>query len=340
VKVVTVIVFIVLGCLMIFGVLRGGTPAGLRTAFANLTVGDAPFAGGVSAMIGVAMIAGFSFQGTELIGVAAGETADPARNIPRAMRQVFWRILLFYVLAIAVIGLLIPYTDPNLLKSDVESIGVSPFALVFRNAGLAFAAGVMNAVVLTAVLSAGNSGMYASTRMLYNLAREGRAPRCFARLSRNGVPLIALLATTAIGAMCFLTTIFKSQTTYLWLLNLSGMTGFIVWLGIAVSHYRFRKGFIAQGHDLAELPYRSGFFPWGPIFAFVLCMVITLGQNYQAFLGGRIDWRGVAATYLGIPMFLAMWLGYRWRHGSRLVRYADMRFGAKAAEATTQVPTN
>ncbi len=322
VKVVTVIAFIAIGTLMIFGILRGDVPASL----ANLTLGDAPFVGGLPAMIGVAMIAGFSFQGTELIGVAAGESADPARNIPRAVRQVFWRILLFYVLAIAVIGVLIPYTDPSLLKSDVQTIGVSPFTLVFRNAGLAFAAGLMNAVILTAVLSAGNSGMYASTRMLYNLATEGRAPRVFARLTRNGVPMPALLATTAVGALCFLTSLFESQAVYLWLLSLSGMTGFIAWLGIAISHYRFRKGWTRRGLDLSRLPYRSPFFPYGPIFAFVLCMVIALGQNYQAFLSGNIDWWSVVATYIGIPIFLAIWLGYRWTRGTRFVRYEDMRF--------------
>ena len=322
VKVVTVIAFIAIGTLMIFGILRGDVPASL----ANLTLGDAPFVGGLPAMIGVAMIAGFSFQGTELIGVAAGESADPARNIPRAVRQVFWRILLFYVLAIAVIGVLIPYTDPSLLKSDVQTIGVSPFTLVFRNAGLAFAAGLMNAVILTAVLSAGNSGMYASTRMLYNLATEGRAPRVFARLTRNGVPMAALLATTAVGALCFLTSLFESKAVYLWLLSLSGMTGFIAWLGIAISHYRFRKGWMRRGLDLSRLPYRSPFFPYGPIFAFVLCMVIALGQNYQAFLSGNIDWWSVVATYIGIPIFLAIWLGYRWTRGTRFVRYEDMRF--------------
>ncbi|MBS0344630.1 MAG: amino acid permease, partial [Proteobacteria bacterium] len=213
-----------------------------------------------------------------------------------------------------------------------ESVGVSPFALVFRNAGLATAAGVMNAVILTAVLSAGNSGMYASTRMLYDMARQGRAPRVFARLSRQGVPMAALVATAAVGAMCFLTTLFKGQNIYLWLLNASAITGFIVWLGIAVSHYRFRKGFLAQGRDLGELPYVSPFFPWGPIFAFALCLVVTLGQNYQALLGPEIDWIGLLGTYIGLPIFLAIWAGYRIKHRTRFVRYADMRFGARAIE--------
>ena len=182
----------------------------------------------------------------------------------------------------------------------------------------------MNAVILTAVLSAGNSGMYASTRMLYNLATEGRAPKIFAKLSAGGVPRNALYATTAVGALCFFTSLYGDKTVYLWLLNTSGMTGFIAWLGIAVSHYRFRKGYVKQGYALDQLPYQSKWFPFGPLFAFVLCLVIALGQDYQAFLANRIDWAGVAATYVGIPLFLVVWLGFRFLKKSRFVRYEDM----------------
>ena len=322
IKVVTVVIFIAVGVLMIFGIMNGAENAGWH----NWEIGDAPFAGGFSAMIGVAMIVGFSFQGTELIGIAAGESQDPAKNIPKAVRKVFWRILLFYIFAILIISLIIPYTDPNLLRNDVKDITVSPFTLVFENAGLLSAAAVMNTVILTAVLSAGNSGMYASTRMLYTLAREGKAPRIFARLSKGGVPRYALLATTVIAGLCFLSSMFGNQTVYLWLLNTSGMTGFIAWLGIAISHYRFRRGYMAQGRDLNDLPYRSGFFPIGPIFAFVLCLVITLGQNYQAFLEDKIDWVGVTATYIGIPLFLAIWFGYKIVKKTSIIRYKEMDF--------------
>lgn len=325
IKVTTVIIFIGIGLLMVLGIIRGGTPDGVWGSIALWSIGDAPFAGGFAALIGVAMIVGFSFQGTELIGIAAGESEDPAKNIPRAVRQVFWRILLFYVFAILIISLLIPYTDPQLLKNDVGDISLSPFTLVFERAGLLSAAAVMNAVVLTSVLSAGNSGMYASTRMLYTLARQRMAPRIFAQVNANGVPIMALLATTAVAALCFLTNIFSPQAVYIWLLNLSGMTGFIAWLGIAISHYRFRRAYVAQGMDLAALPYRAAAFPFGPIFAFVLCMVITLGQNYEAFTAQRIDWTGVVATYIGLPIFLLIWLGYRLVKGSRIVRYQDMQ---------------
>ena len=185
---------------------------------------------------------------------------------------------------------------------------------------------IMNAVILTAVLSAGNSGMYASTRMLYTLACDGKAPRIFAKLSRGGVPRNALYATTVIAGLCFLTSMFGNQTVYLWLLNTSGMTGFIAWLGIAISHYRFRRGYVLQGHDINDLPYRSGFFPLGPLFAFILCLIITLGQNYEAFLKDTIDWGGVAATYIGIPLFLAIWFGYKLIKGTHFVRYSEMKF--------------
>ena len=330
IKVITVIIFIAVGLLMIVGILHGSERAHTFSEhLANWSVGEAPFAGGFAALIGVAMIVGFSFQGTELIGIAAGESADPGRNIPRAVRQVFWRILLFYILAILVISLLIPYTDPRLLRNEVGDVSVSPFTLVFERAGLLSAAALMNAVVLTSVLSAGNSGMYASTRMLYTLACRGMAPRIFARVSTRGVPVYALLATTVVAALCFATYLASAEVIYIWLLNLSGMTGFIAWLGIAVSHYRFRKGYLAQGGKLSDLPYQASFFPFGPLFAFVLCLIITLGQNYQAFMEERIDWGGVVATYIGLPVFLGIWLAYRLIKRSQFIRYQDMKFDSE-----------
>jgi lysine-specific permease len=303
IKVATVIIFLVISFLMIFGIM-GGEAVG----FKNFTIGDAPFNGGFMAILGIFMAAGFSFQGTELLGVAAGESDDPARNIPRAVRQVFWRILLFYILAILAIGLLIPYTNENLANSDVT---VSPFTLVFDKAGVAFAASVMNAIILTAVLSAGNSGMYASTRMLWDLAREGKAPKFLAKLDKRGVPVNSLIVTSLVGTLAFLASFFGDGAVYTWLLNASGMSGFIAWLGIAISHYRFRKAYIAQGRDLNALPYKAKWFPFGPLFAFILCVIVILGQNYSAFTGDRIDWYGVLVSYIGLPIFIAVWLGYK-----------------------------
>ena len=320
VKVVAIIFFIIIGLYMIGKIMLDP----MQSITKNWTIAEAPFVGGFNALIGVAMIAGFSFQGTEMVGVAAGESKDPKKTIPIAIKQIFWRILLFYILCIFIIGTLVAYTDPNLaLAAEGDgNITLSPFTLLYEKAGLAFAAGLMNAVILTAILSAGNSGMYSSTRMLWNMAKNGSAPKTFAKLDVRGVPMNALYATTAIAALCFLTTFIGEQQVFTWLLNMSGMCGFIVWLGIAISHYRFRKGYLAQGNKLEDLAYTAKFFPFAPWFAFILCAIVVLGQNYQAVLAG--DWMAVISTYISLPLFLAIWLGYKCKHKTKLIPYDKM----------------
>jgi len=258
-----------------------------------------------------------------MVGVAAGESKDPKKTIPVAIKQIFWRILLFYIVCIFIIGTLISYNDPLLLQAaETENITLSPFTLLYEKAGFAFAASIMNAVILTAILSAGNSGMYSSTRMLFDMARKGSAPKIFGRLDTRGVPMNALYATTVIAALCFLTTFFGEKDVFNWLLNMSGMCGFIVWLGIAISHYRFRKGYLAQGYKLSDLAYRAKFFPFAPWFAFILCSIVVLGQDYKSILDG--NWLSVLSTYIGIFLFLAIWLGYKWKFKTKLISYQKM----------------
>ena len=319
IKVLAIIAFIIIGIFMIAKIMMTPNVA----TFANWSKGEAPFVGGLSALIGVAMIAGFSFQGTEMVGVAAGESKDPKKTIPIAIKQIFWRILLFYIVCIFIIGTLIAYDDPRLMQAaSDENIALSPFTLLYEQAGFAFAASVMNAVILTAILSAGNSGMYSSTRMLFDMAKNGSAPKVFSKLDGRGVPMNALYATTAIAALCFLTTFIGEEEVFNWLLNMSGMCGFIVWLGIAISHYRFRKGYLAQGYKLEDLAYRAKFFPFAPWFAFILCAIVVLGQNYQAVLDG--EWIAVISTYIGIFLFLAIWLVYKFKYKTKLIQYQDM----------------
>ncbi|TFU60616.1 amino acid permease [Gemella sp. WT2a] len=321
IKVVTVIVFLVIGCLTIFGIL-GGPFIGLE----NLTVGEAPFIGEDSSLsskilaaIGVFLIAGYSFQGTELIGVTAGESENPERAIPKAVKQVFWRILIFYVLAIIVIGLLIPYTSEDLMgAASAEEIAKSPFTIVFQNAGFAFAASVMNAVILTSILSAGNSGMFASTRMLYAMSKENQAFPIFSKLNKNGTPINSLIATTLV-----IVTVLLIQKTsdgaYTYIVAASGLTGFIAWLGIAISHYRFRRAYIKQGKDLNELKYKAKWFPVGPILALILCIIVIVGQDTQLITKGVVDWGAIVTTYMGIPVFLFFYLYHKIKYKTKLI---------------------
>ncbi|HAB7194835.1 TPA_asm: amino acid permease, partial [Listeria monocytogenes] len=323
IKVATVIIFLIVGVLTIVGIL-GGEVIG----FSNFTAGDAPFKGGFFAILGTFLIAGFSFQGTEMVGIAAGESATPETSVPKAIKQVFWRILLFYIFAIFIIGMIIPYTNPNLLSAEATDVAISPFTLVFEKAGLAFAASVMNAVILTSVLSAGNSGLYASTRMLWAMARDKKAPKFLGKVNRRGIPMAALIVTTIVGAMTFITTLTENGTViYTWLLSASGLTGFIAWVGIAISHYRFRKAFIKQGHDLSELKYKAKFFPFGPILALVLCILVIVGQDYAAFLKPEFTnpawWQKIGISYIGLPIFLVFWLSFKFTNKTKVIPLED-----------------
>lgn len=321
IKVVTIIVFLVIGLLMILGIFF--TPA---AGFHNFTTGEAPFKGGFFAILGIFMIAGFSFQGTEMVGIAAGESENPEKHVPKAIRSVFWRILIFYVLAIAVIGLIIPYTDPSLLKSDVDHISVSPFTLVFQKAGLAFAASLMNAVILTSVLSAGNSATYASTRMLWSLAKSGKAPKLFTKVNAKGVPAIALYTNIIFGFLVFLSSFVGDGVVYIWLLNMTGLTGFLTWVGIAICHYRFRKAYVKQGLDLNQLTYKAKWYPFGPLFALALCIVVIIGQGSQAISDGAINWYGMLVSYISLPVFILLWLGYKFIKKTKIVPLEECDF--------------
>ncbi|WP_430794667.1 amino acid permease [Bacillus thuringiensis] len=314
IKVITIIVFLLVGVLTILGII-GGEFVG----FKNFTIGEAPIPSSDLSILSVFMIAGFSFQGTELVGVAAGESKNPKENVPKAIKQVFWRILLFYICSIFVIGLLIPYTHPYLMNIDIENVSMSPFTIVFEKAGLLFAASVMNAVILTSILSAANSGMYASTRMLWSLAREGKAPKSLMKINKNGVPINALIVTALVGMFAFLSSFLGEGKVFMWLLSSSGLSGFIAWLGIALSHYRFRKAYIAQGKDINDLTYRAKWFPFAPIISIVLCIVVILGQEYANIVKMNVSWVDLFATYISAILFLCIWFGYKIKYKTKIV---------------------
>lgn len=329
IKVVTVIIFLAVGALMIFGMM-GHEAIGLR----NWTLHDpeagthAPFVGGLTAVLMVFLVAGFSFQGTEGVGLAAAETADPGKNVPKAIRSVFWRILLFYIGSIFVVGCLIAYTDPNLLRGDEGHIALSPFTMVFQQVPKFgyFAANVMNAVILSAVLSCGNSSMYVASRMLHAMAHSGKAPRFFGILNRRGVPVAALLVTGLVSATAFFSTMVGDQKIYRLLYNASGLSGFLIWLGIAICHLRFRRAWVAQGRSLDDLKFKAKFYPYGPWLAVVLFVVVLFGANISVFQTPVFSWFDFITDYLMIPAFLAFYLGHKFWNKTRVIPLKDCDF--------------
>lgn len=317
IKISTVIIFLIVGILMIFGII-GGEKVGFKNFYSN----GGPFIGGSKSIFMIFLIAGFSFQGTELVGVAAGESEDPEKNVPKAVNTIFWRILLFYLGTILVIGALVPHAS-----AGVET---SAFTVVFKRIGIAGAASIMNSVILTSVLSAGNSGMYASSRMLYAMAKDGMAPKIFSKVNSRGIPVNAIILTTLVASICFLTGLYAESTVYVWLVAASGLSGFMAWMGIAICHYRFRRAYVAQGYNLDNLCYKAKLFPIGPIIALLLCTVIVFGQGY-AYLDttSEIDWGGLISSYIGIPLFLTLLIGYKIKYKTKILKLNDIRIPNK-----------
>lgn len=303
IKVVTIVVFLGIGVLMIFGIMNGD-----NQGFDNWTTGDAPFVGGFAGTFGILMVAGFSFIGVEATAITAGEAEDPKNTMPRAINSVFWRILIFYIGAIVVIATLLPYTDPNLLNASEDNVSASPFTLVFARAGLAAAASIMNAVILTSVLSCGNSTLYSGSRLLFSMAASGSAPRQFATVSRRGVPIWAIALTAVVSCLAFLSSLVGDSIVYTWLYNATGLTGFITWLGVCVTHLRFRSAMKAQGYPVSKLPYRAKLYPAGTIYSLLVCAAVIIGQGYFAITDGQISWEGMLVAYIGLPFAVGLYV--------------------------------
>ncbi|KAJ1658245.1 hypothetical protein IWQ61_002481 [Dispira simplex] len=314
IKITAVVIFIIVGVFTASGVLGGH-----KYGFQNWTGDAGAFPNGVGGIVQSFLVSGFSFQGTELVGIAAGESENPRRDVPRAIRQVFWRILIFYILATFVIGLIIPWDDSRLVQDhDVDDIGMSPFTLVFQRSGLGPAAHVMNGVILITVLSAGNSGLYCCARTLWTLAMENKAPRFLRRVTKRGIPINALLLTTLVSTIFFSLSLIGNKKVYTWLVNISSMTGFLAWLGIAISHWRFRRAFVAQGYDVGLLPYRAVMFPIGPLFASVITTFVIVGQAIP-FNAEPFDPLHFVSTYLGIVIFIIFLVVWKILHRTRLI---------------------
>lgn len=324
IKVIAVIIFLIVGILAIFGIMGNHTNGFQNWVLDNGPGQKAPFVGGFAAMMSVFVVAGFSFQGTEIVGLAAAETANPEKNVPKAINTVFWRILIFYIGAIFVIGTLIPFTEPDLLNGSPENVAASPFVLVFRNVGFASAASVLNAVILTSVLSCGNSGLYTSSRMLHAMSLRGNAPKFFSKTNAKGVPYRAVWATGCIAALSFFASFVGEGKVYTLLYNASALSGFFIWLGISICHYRFRKAWIAQGHSVSELKYKGLFYPVAPIVAMIGISIILLFSNMWVF--EDFNWFDFISNYLLLPVFPALLIGYKIKKKTKLVPLMECDF--------------
>ena len=323
IKIAFVIIFIVVGILTIIGI----TGVGGAVGFQNWQIGDAPFHNGFMEFMAVFLIAGFSLQGTELVGVAAGEASNPKKSIPLAIKRTFWRLVVFYIFAIGITSFLIPYNSDVLINQH-SSVAVSPFTIIFKNAGFNYAATVMNAVILIAVLSACNASMYSATRIIWHLARTNQAPKILSKINSKGTPVNALLATAFIGCFFFFSSFLGSGFVLLWLVNISSLAGFIAWFGIALSHYRFRRAYHKQGLNTDKLPYKAKWFPAAPIIAMAMITIIILGQEFHNIVTAQISWKSFLMTYIGFIFFLLLLVSYKLVKKSKLIPLTECDIAA------------
>ncbi len=293
VKVAVIIIFIVLGAASLFSEPDFGAH--------NWKVGDAPFHSGLFGFISVFLLAGFSFQGTELVGVASGETENPRVTIPKSIKYVFWRIALFYILSIGVLTLLVPYNDANLVNQN--SVEMSPYTLIFSKYISHYAGDVVNFVILVAILSAANASLYSSTRILWYLSKTKQAPKIFSKTNRFAIPGAALFATALVGSAVFFSSFVGNGVLFSYLMQISALSGFIAWFGIALSHYKFRKNYLPQNGGVDILTYRAKFYPYAQIFAMFMIVFIVAAQFVPILNTTKHPVSDLLLTYSSLILF-------------------------------------
>jgi S-methylmethionine transporter len=300
VKVVTVIVFIILGLLAVFGILsfQGHSSAPL---FSNLTA-QGWFPQGLFPIFATMLIVNFAFSGTELIGVAAGETQDPAKNVPKAINAAIWRLLIFFVGTIVVISALLPHQMAGL---NAEGVSSSPFVTVFTYIGIPYSEDIIRFVIITALLSAANSGLYAASRMMWSLSDKKQLPAVFSKVNHRGIPFIAIIVTMFGALPGLLSEQFAPETIFKNLLGIAAFTMVIVWMSICLSQFNFRRQWYKDGHTAKELGFAAPLFPIVPILGFVFCFITGISmatdpEMLPGFIGCLIF---IAGCYLSYYIF-------------------------------------
>ncbi|EJD52521.1 amino acid permease [Auricularia subglabra TFB-10046 SS5] len=280
------------------------------------------FADGLNGVARTFVIAGTLYAGTEMVGITAGESANPRKAVPRAINQVFWRILIFYVGMMFFIGILIPYTDPRLIGKGSKT-AASPLTIALGDARIAPAAHLINALIVVSVISAGNSALYVSSRTIVHMARSGMAPRFLGRTNRAGVPWAALLFSNLWACIAFLSQSSNAGVLYEALITLSGVATFIVWAVIEWVHIRFRQAMKVQGQSIEDLPFKALWYPYGTYLCLAANVFLIFFQGYTAFLD-PFNAQDFVINYILIPAFLTLFLVYKVWNRTKFVKLEEM----------------
>ncbi|KAG5984947.1 hypothetical protein E4U43_006133 [Claviceps pusilla] len=309
------------------------------------------FTNGFKGFCSVLLYAVFAFSGTELIGLAAAETANPRKSMPMAVKQVFWRIALFYLSVVLLIGILIPHTDKRLLHGggggsgsgsssnnnnnnnidDSTNTNASPLVIAFQEAGLQVFPSLVNAVILIAVLSVGNSAVFGSSRTLAALATLRLAPRSLAYIDRKGRPLVAIATAALVGLLGYLAELPQRDRILDWLTSIGGLSGVFTWATICACHIQFRRAWKAHGRPDHHLPYRSALGVNASLLGLILTLATILAHIWVALFpvdypalprGDRL--KNAILKLMGLVVVAVCYVGHKLVYRTRYISVEEV----------------
>ncbi|POW07454.1 hypothetical protein PSTT_08234, partial [Puccinia striiformis] len=260
--------------------------------------------------------AAFSYQGTEIVALAAGEAENPRKNVPKAINKVFYRILIFYVGGMTVVGLLVPYNSPDLLGGTGDAAS-SPFVhcnQISWNLGI------------TRYRECSHFNCDAGSRILFGLSSDRMAPRLFSRCTGNGVPVAGIALTALFGLLSYMNVNTSGGTVFQWFSNISSISGLITWWSILLAYIRFYHGLKYNGVDRNTLDYRAPFQPWLSYFGLTMATLIIVFNGFQVFLRGGWSASKFVAAYISLPIFALFFIGWKISHKTAFVRVDQMDF--------------
>ncbi|KAF7529215.1 hypothetical protein G7054_g9912 [Neopestalotiopsis clavispora] len=312
IKLGATVVFIILSLVLVLG---GGPKNGQYREYwgARLWYDPGAFHNGFLGFCSVFVTAAFAFSGTELVGLGAAEAANPVKALPGAIKQVFWRITLFYILGLSFVGLLIPYDDPNLLGSgDYIDVSASPFVLVGKYAGLVGFDSFMNVVILISVLSIGVSAVYGGSRTLTALAQQGYAPQIFTYVDRAGRHSYSVAGIIAFGLLAYINLSTSGSEIFAWLQAIAGLAALFSWGSICLAHIRFPQAWAYNGMILDEIPFKAAGGVAGSYIGLIMVVIVLIAQFYVAIQ--TLNAKSFFQAYLAAPVVILFYIiGYLWK---------------------------
>lgn len=268
------------------------------------------------------VLAAVYYAGTEMLAMTAAESKNPKKDLPSAIRQTFWRILIIFIGLVFFAGIIVPSDSPDLLTGTSKT-ALSPWTIALVNAGWGGAGNLLNVVMITAQFSSVNSAIYVSSRSLFALANQGRAPRFFAKTSKNGIPVRAIVFSNTIGLIALLNVASSPGKVFGYLVSISGAATFVAWLFIGITHLRMRKAWVLQGYSVDDLPYKALFHPYGTWFVVLLNTFLIFISGYSVFIGGfaAVDF---VFDYIVVVIFTLLYLFWKIFKGTKIVSLKDV----------------